>query len=45
MSRFSGDPTVAWVPVLGIFDKLREVGFYPTCFTPCLSDLLMIQLI
>ena len=34
----------AWTLVLGSFDKLREVGVYPTCFTPCLNALLMIRL-
>ena len=29
----------AWTLVLRSFDKLRDVGFYPTCFTPCLSVL------
>ena len=29
----------AWALVSGVFDKLHEVGFYPTCFTLCLSVL------
>ena len=35
----------AWAPILGSFKKLREVGLYPTCFTPCLSVLLMLRLV
>ena len=35
----------AWPSVLGSFDKFREIGFYPTCFTLDLSDLLMIRLV
>ena len=34
-----------WVPVLGVFDKLREVGVYPTYFTLCLSVFMMLKLI
>ena len=35
----------AWTPVLGIFDKLQEVGVFPYLgFTLCLSTLLMFEL-
>ena len=34
-----------WAPVSGVFDKLREVGVYPTCFTLCLSVFIMLELI
>ena len=33
------DEDNTWTPVLGSFDKLREVGFYPTCFALDLSVL------
>ena len=34
-----------WTPVLGVFDKLREVGDSPYLgFTLCLSTLLMFEL-
>ena len=36
-----GSKAYAWAPVLRSFDKLREVGFYPTCFTLDLRNLLM----
>ena len=35
----------AWAPILGVFHKLREVGFHPTCFTLDLRALLMFQLV
>ena len=33
----------AWAPVLGSFEKLREVGVYPTYFTSCLSVWFMVE--
>ena len=37
--------TYAWAPVLGVFDKLREVGFFPYLgFILYLSSLLMFEL-
>ena len=34
-----------WVPVSKVFDKLHEVGVYPTYFTLCLSVFMMLKLI
>ena len=35
----------AWAPVLGVFDKLREVGVSPyLSFTLCLSVFMMLEL-
>ena len=34
-----------WASVSGVFDKIREVGVFPTCFKPCLSVLLKVELI
>ena len=34
-----------WASVSGVFDKLHEVGFHPTCFTLGLNVLLMLELI
>ena len=36
--------TYAWAPVLGSFDKLCEVGFYPTWFYTLFKCFMMFRL-
>ena len=37
--------TYAWASILGVFDKLREVGVYPyLSFTLCLSVFMILEL-